>query len=448
MKISLVCPTNYYGESATRGIYYPMGVLSVGSLIKDSFPSYDVSVIDGELYSKEELIDKIKDADVLGLSANTNNYPLCLELAETAKEQGSKVVIGGPHATALPTQILRNRDYVDAVIVNDGEESFLEYLIGGDLSRIPNLVWRDNGEIKHNLVNPPTKPVRLVDMDFSLIPLESYWEEHKKEFPDMDERYVEGFTHVGCNWREKSGGCKFCDIPYPFNNYQAPGRFWRDLQELRRERGVTSFKDYGDCLTGNPERVRALLEARSSSLDDVDFSCYGRSIEITEEMADLLRDLNVRYVYIGFDSGSTKMLKLMRQGYAVKHNHAAAERLERRGINITGSLILGAEEENEETIEETERFAREIIQHPNVTQLHCAVLNVFPGSFYGHQMAEEFPQLKEDDVWDVMETQRLWADRYCNVSQDVLQERANVINNLNPSSRKRFFGLRKPLNNS
>lgn len=55
MKISLVCPTNYYGESATRGIYYPMGILLVGSLVKDTFPSWDVRVIDGELYKEDDL---------------------------------------------------------------------------------------------------------------------------------------------------------------------------------------------------------------------------------------------------------------------------------------------------------------------------------------------------------------------------------------------------------
>ena len=85
MKISLVCPTNYYGESATKGIYYPMGILLVGSLVRDTFPSWDVNVIDGEIYSQTELEERINGADVLGLSANTNNYQNCLDLAEKAK---------------------------------------------------------------------------------------------------------------------------------------------------------------------------------------------------------------------------------------------------------------------------------------------------------------------------------------------------------------------------
>lgn len=444
MKVSLICPTNYYGESATRSIYYPMGILLVGSLIKDSFPSWDVSVIDGELYSTKELEQKLDSVDVLGLSANTNNYPLCLELAKFAKDHGTKrVILGGPHATALPRQILQNQPSIDGVIVNDGEESLLELLAGKDLSKIVNLYWRNqNGNIRQNGVIPPTKPPRFIDMNFSLMSFEPYWREHKEEFPEMDEKFIEGFTHVGCTWRVKAG-CKFCDIPYPFNNYQAPGRFWRDFQEARGKLGVRSFKDYGDCLTGNYERVKALLESRPSSMDDTELSCYGRSVEITEEMADLLKELNVRYVYIGFDSGSTKMLQAMRQGYALKHNYQAAERMAKRGINITGSLILGADGESEETIAETEKFAREMAQIHSVTQLHCAVLNIFPGSPYGAEIRRVYPHLQDDDKWDVMDTQRLWADKFCSVSQEYLHERAKEINNLNPSSRKRYFGIKK-----
>lgn len=83
-----------------------------------------------------------------------------------------------------------------------------------------------------------------------------------------------------------------------FNNYQAPGKFWRDLREARDRIGVMSFKDYGDCLTGNSERVKALLDGRPADMQDMQISCYGRSSEITEDMADMLRDLNGRYVYI------------------------------------------------------------------------------------------------------------------------------------------------------
>lgn len=461
MKISLVCPTNYYGASATRGIYYPMGVLLVGSLVKDTFPSWDVKVFDGELYEERDLESLVSGSDVLGLSANTNNYQHCLDLANFAKNNGTNlVVLGGPHASAILRHedkqrsmselILRNQQNIDAVITNDGESPFLKLLIemqkkNPDLTKIENLTWRDKnqlGVIRHNQQILPTQPPRFVDMDFSLMDLDRYWSEHKSEFPFMSEKYIEGFTHVGCAWREKLG-CSFCDIPYPFNNYQAPGRFWRDLREARHRAGIKSFKDYGDCLTGNPERVKALLEARPSDMADLEFSCYGRSKEITEEMADMLKQLNVKYIYIGFDSGDNRMLRSMQEGYTVKANYISIERLAKRGINITGSLIVGAEGESDETMSNTERFARESVQFPNVTQLYCAMLTPFPGAPMNRKFLEANPQFIERDIWDTEQTKRFWVKHYCKAPYELIEEKARQINDLNPSKRKRYFGLKR-----
>ncbi len=461
MKISLVCPTNYYGASATRGLYYPMGVLLVGSLVKDTFPTLDVRVIDGELHEMNELESMVSGSDILGLSANTNNYQHCVHLANFAKSHGTKsIVMGGPHASAIlrhgdkqtpmSNLILRNQPNIDAVIVNDGEHAFLKFVVESqkshpDYTKIDNLYWRNEsqlGSIQRNQVILPTQPPRFVDMNFSLMNFEKYWKEHKKEFPFMSEKYIEGFTHVGCAWREKLG-CSFCDIPYPFNNYQAPGRFWRDLREARNILGIRTFKDYGDCLTGNPERVKALLESRPSDLEDTEFSCYGRSKEIDEEMAQMLADLNVRYVYIGFDSGDNKMLRSMQEGYTVESNYKAAELLSTKGINITGSLILGAAGESSETIANTERFAIELVKYPNVTQLYCAMLTPFPGAPMNKKFLEANPEFAEMDVWDTEQTQRFWIDHYCESPYELIESKAREINNLNPSKRKRFFGLRK-----
>lgn len=436
-----------------------MGILLVGSLLKDTFPAWNVDVIDGELYSSLELEQRILGSDVLGLSANTNNYQSCLELAQFAKRHDVKrVVIGGPHASVvLPLNppipmaelILHHQQTIDAVTVYDGENAFLQYLaqiakrqphFGG----IPNLWFRDtNGSIQHGDIILPIKPPRFTDMNFSLIDLTPYRQEHKKEFPAMSEKFVEGFTHVGCAWREKLG-CSFCDIPYPFNNYQAPGRFWRDVRESRRQLMVDAVKDYGDCLTGNPERVKALLAARPLDLEDLALSCYGRSSEITEDMADLLNQLHVKYLYIGFDAGDATMLKNMQEGYSPKANYAALERLERRGIYVTGSLILGAPGESRETIGHTEKFAREALHYSNLAQLHCAILTPFPSAPLAKVFLERNPDFSQQDIWDSEITTKRWISSFCEVPHEYIEEKAREINSLNPSSRKRYFGLQRP----
>lgn len=453
MKITLVCPTNRHGGSATSGIYYPMGILVIGSKIKDTYPDYEVQVIDGEVKSLCEIETLIRGSDVLGLSANTMNYPNCLVLSKIAKEKGTKrVVIGGPHPTAagMAERILVHQPTIDSVIANDGDEAFLQYIQAvsaqgfskeGSFGSITNLIWRNGKEIKRNACVIPTLPPRFVDMNFDLIDFSKYREEHKKEFPDMSERFVEGFTHVGCSWRVKLG-CVFCDIPYPVNSYQPPSRFWREIKVLRDERGIHSVKDYGDCFTGNSERVEALLRARPNDLANIQFSLYGKPNEVTIEMANMLKELNVRYVYLGYDSGDNSMLKSMRKGATVSHNYQATELLAKAGINITGSIILGSEGESEQTINNTERFANEISLYSNVTQLHCAMMTPFPGAPLFEKLKRKYPEIDGDDVLDTEFTKNLWAKGFCGVSAEYIEERARIINQLNKSSRKRYFGFR------
>lgn len=449
MKITLICPTNRHGGSATSGIYYPMGILVIGSKIKDTYPDYEVQVVDGEVNAISNIERMIHGTDILGLSANTMNYPNCLALSKIAKESGTKhVVIGGPHPTAqdMAECILQRQPTIDAVIVNDGDEAFLQYVQSvsrvESLERITNLVWRNHTEIKRNPLVIPTQPPRFVDMNFDLIDLTKYWPEHKKEFPAMSERFVEGFTHVGCAWRVKLG-CVFCDIPYPVNSYQPPIRFWREIRALKEERGIQAIKDYGDCFTGNPERVKSFLLARPSDLIDIQFSLYGKPNEVTDEMARMLKELNVRYVYLGYDSGDDQMLRAMRKGATVKHNYHATELLAKHGINVTGSLILGSEGESEETINNTDKFAREISQYENVTQLHCAMMTPFPGAPLFEKLRSKYPELDEDDILDTEYTKKLWAQGFCKISAEEIEERARCINQLNKSSRKRYFGFKK-----
>jgi len=454
MKVTLICPTNYYGASATRQIYYPMGILLIGSLLKDTHPSWEIQVLDGENYSLEDIKEKILGSDVLGLSANTNNYPYCLELAKFAKDYGAdKVVLGGPHASAvayhqeekisLAEIILKKRREIDAVIVGDGEEAFLKYLEknSGNYHGIENLVWREEGKIISNTKKVPSAAPRFIDLDYSLLSLKSYWEEHKKEFPQMNQKFIEGFTHVGCKWREKIG-CLFCDIPYPRYQAQPAGRFWRDLLQAHQQLGINAFKDYGDSLTADKERLKALLESRPSSLEMLDFAAYGRSSEITSEIADLLKDLNVKYLYVGYDSGDNQMLKNLREGYSVKSNYLATERLAERGIKIIGSLILGAPGESKKTMKQTELFAKEILNYGNVTQLYCAALNIFPGASLSQMFLEAYPQFVVDDLWDVTRNTQLWMENFCQASYLEIMKKAEEINALNPSKRNRYFGLK------
>ena len=63
------------------------------------------------------------------------------------KYSTAQIIIGGPHASVLPTETLNEFSDFDFAIYGEGEIPFYELLSGKDLSQINNLAWKNNGQI-------------------------------------------------------------------------------------------------------------------------------------------------------------------------------------------------------------------------------------------------------------------------------------------------------------
>src|SRR5204863_8725679 len=65
-----------------------------------------------------QTVDFEKKLDVVGITANTPAAPHAYELAREFRKRNVAVVIGGPHATLLPDEVMR---HANAVVVGEGE---------------------------------------------------------------------------------------------------------------------------------------------------------------------------------------------------------------------------------------------------------------------------------------------------------------------------------------
>jgi len=103
--------------------------------------------------------------DVVAFSGITGSHKYYLDAAKTIKRDISeriKVIVGGPHFTFFPGEILRH-DYIDALCVGEGDDAWVEWLkaIDGDGNpdEIPNIVTRENmGRV---LMAPSSSPSAL-----------------------------------------------------------------------------------------------------------------------------------------------------------------------------------------------------------------------------------------------------------------------------------------------
>ena len=125
--------------------YPPYNLVSLATFLRDK-TGVIAEVIDGELFSLEEIVKKL-DNGIVGISSTSLAYPTALEIAKAAKEKGAVVVLGGVHAYHLPEKILQKREFIDVVVFGQGEETFFQLIRGDKPKDITNIVYRKNGKI-------------------------------------------------------------------------------------------------------------------------------------------------------------------------------------------------------------------------------------------------------------------------------------------------------------
>ncbi|MCP4701543.1 MAG: hypothetical protein GY862_32500 [Gammaproteobacteria bacterium] len=138
MKIVLCNPEvrqNY--SHYRRGMYPPLGLMALATYLEKKHQGrFDIQIIDGDVETVKQ--EMFKGADLIGFHTNSFNYENCLDFAQEAKEYGAKIIFGGPHASVLWNNILKNRAYVDFIAVEEAE---------------PSPYWQSNSLIKGKLVS-------------------------------------------------------------------------------------------------------------------------------------------------------------------------------------------------------------------------------------------------------------------------------------------------------
>src|SRR5208282_1818353 len=123
----------------------------------------------------------------------------------------------------------------------------------------------------------------------------------------------------------------------------------------------------------------------------------------------------LRLLLVGYESGTQKILRNIKQGMLVDVARRFTKDCHELGIKIHGTFIMGLPGESKETIEETIRYATEI--NPHTIQVSLAA--PYPGTFlfnqaiengwlddeHGVQMAPlHYPHLSHTEIFDSVET--------------------------------------------
>ncbi len=261
--------------------------------------------------------------DLVGISIPTSSQILAgLTLAALIRDAGLKchITVGGPHVTMMRERLVevpRIFDLIDSAVLFEGEiplHRLLEALSSdGDLSGVPNLVYRDPEVNTRVIVNP--------EPDFK--DLRSIEEESKPDFDGLPlDRYLApelvlplATTH-GCYY----GKCAFCNVGYgsPFGYFPIPvDHILSEVQALQEKYACRSIFFVDEAIT--PRIMRQLSAALIERGSPINWTVAARfEKSLTDELLVAAARSGCRMLLYGLESASEPIMRKMLKGTEVR----------------------------------------------------------------------------------------------------------------------------------
>lgn len=263
MKIQLINSplSSQYSTTIRAAAFPPMNLIALATYIKNNYSTCEIEIIDGELKETSAII-KLLDGDIIGISANTLTYDNALEIAKAAKDLSAKVIIGGPHVSAIGESILKNRPFIDVAVYGDGETALLNLIESRDYQEIPNILYRKGSEV----IKTKRRNISLDDLplpDYSFCDVSPYFKRFRTLYPRKPFRNPFAiFSAKGCSWRMVSQGCVFCAVTHSGLRIKKPKRVWEEISWHHDKWGADFIWDTSDTFTMQKEWLEEFLRLK------------------------------------------------------------------------------------------------------------------------------------------------------------------------------------------
>jgi radical SAM superfamily enzyme YgiQ (UPF0313 family) len=368
--VHLIAPTKK-GETYlfNKGLLAPLGLMYLAAYTPDGV---DVRIIDENV----ERLDFEQRPDLVGITTMTATAPRAYEIADRYRALGSKVILGGVHASMLPEEAL---EHADSVVVGEAESIWPDVVADAGCGRLEPIYRQESfTEFKRPL--PPRR---------DMIDPGRYWTANGIQ------------TSRGC-----PHNCNFCSVT-AFNGRRVREReldnVLAEVESIPRgritRRKTIAFVD--DNIAANRKRAKELFRA----LIPMNVM-WGSQASITfaddEELVELAARSGCRFLFIGLETTSPGALDEMgKHQNKVEKYEDALRLLKKHGIQVMGAFIFGFDSDDESVFSKTLDFA----MRNKIQVAQFANLTPYPGTRLYHRLKDE-GRLEENFWFDTS-----WDDR-------------------------------------
>ncbi len=399
--ICLISPPSVF--LLNERVFMSLGILKIAAVLE--LYNYHIHFLD--LAGVENFTDVIhhylnsSETTIFGITATTPQMPAVTKIVDVIKKTkpAIKIILGGPHATLI-NAARRNEEskgivgratksfedlkkMFDVVVSGDGEEAVFEAL----KIDAPKLIDADHIKSRFFLNNSK--------LDASPFPARHLIDVNSYHYAIDGEKALSLIAQLGCPY-----GCGFCggrnSPSFRKIRVKSVNRIIEEIELLYKTYGVKGYMFYDDELNINPAVLAELMVAIINLQEKlgVQFKLRGfiRANLFDKEQAKLMYQAGFRWLLVGLESGSPKILKTMNKRSTREQNTRCLEIARRNGLKVKALMSVGHPGESEKTLRETHQWLLEV----KPDDFDATIITVYPGTPY---YDEAVPHQTKKGIW-------------------------------------------------
>ncbi|MBC8204492.1 B12-binding domain-containing radical SAM protein [bacterium] len=442
--IVLINPPQLYSPTQeTAGVVPPLGLAYLAAAL--SAEGYDVKIIDavGECYWKnfeweghrlrglnfDEILQRIPpDSRWIGVSnLYTFAFLVSASLAEYIRKRLPKVpiVFGGAHSTIMPQYTL-SRDYIDAVVLSEGEISAVQLTQAFDgeipFNQIDGLAYRDNGE---TVINPKTSFIKDLDtVPFprrGLLPMENYYNAREPHGNICLRKWTTMIASRGCPY-----GCTFCNTPEIWQRrwrIRSPENVVEEIKQLKDDFGIEEihFEDENLCLRKDwvLKFCQLLIDGNLNIMWQPSNGIRAESA--VDETVSAMKQAGCTNITIAAESGSPRVLKeVINKALKLEAVETAVAAIHKHKLKSAVYFMLGLPGEKKSDVFKSIALAGKLARQ-GANEVDFSIFSPLPGSVLMKKLVEEGRAEISEDFFDHITPHgdMLNADSYSEYISDI-----------------------------
>lgn len=393
-----------------------LGILKLAAVLESA--GHVVNVLDlSGIGNYEEVVGfyaKSSVAGVFGITATTPQLPAAVKIAKVIRSLSpeSRIILGGPHVTLVNAAYKRERlagecgravmamceieEIFDVLVAGDGEAAIFEAL----KKDTPKLIDADIANswlflTDERLTQTPFPARHLVDVD-------SY------HYTIDGVRALSLIAQLGCPF-----SCGFCggrqSPTFRRIRTRTSENIIEEMVHIHLAYGIRGFMMYDDELNVNKQMI-SLMHSIARAQEDLKSVWRLRGFIKSQLFDDLqaaaMYAAGFRWILVGFESGSPRILDNIQKKATVEDNTRCMEIARRHGLKVKALMSVGHPGESSQTIKES----REWLLDVKPDDFDVSIITAYPGTPY-YDLAK--PEGNEN-VW--VYTQEKTGDRLYEVS--------------------------------